>query len=1284
LSKYLPAVLWFLAFRLAVALGTDGPTTVTVGVYQDKPLIFFDTSGRVKGIYADILEYVASRENLRLVYVPGTWPECLEKLKRGEIDLLAAIAYSPTRAKSFDFTSGTIVSSSGMVFVRKGREVKSILDLDGLTIAGVKGDFYLARLRRLLVRVGAECNIIEMEGDFPDVLALVRKGEADAGVVSRLFALSHTISLAPTPIMIGPAELRFAAPKGKGRWLLTVLDRHLAAMKKNPHSIYYQSLEHWLSKAERRGFPPWLLWALGILAAAALLAAAISIFLKIQVRARTAELAAKNRQLKRERDFANNLIQSAPAYYVAISPDGKTIMMNKVMLDVLGYSEEEVIGTDYLSTFVPEDDRPKLAEVFRRLVEKAEPTVNENRILARDGRERLVEWHGCPVFHEDGRLLFFFGLGIDITERRSTEEALRRSEREKEMILATVSELIIFQSSDHRIIWANRAAAESLGLSPEQIVGRYCFELWHGRDKVCEGCPVARAFETLSPQEGEIVTPDRRVWWIKGYPVEEENGQVVGAVEVILDISRRKRAEQEREGLARLGKRLAGEPSVEGIAGIVREETLELFDWDAFYFAVRRSNEPSFRIVSFADTVEGERKIFPTREWPATSLSKPVRAVLHGTGVLINRSPGNPEPRMSRFGNKERPSASMVFAPIRSGEHTIGVVSVQSYTHDRYSEEDLAALQRIADTTAPALERAFLGETERRTRMIAETVAKATVRYLETGSLQELAQKIADEAVRIMDARLAIVMDFDTEKSNRRRPRIIAIAGEDWDRPESRQLAERIRGEIAEKGFYPANWSATLLLAAMQEGVSFFANAPETEMSWVGDLFPGFPSLESFLAVPSRAGDEIVGIVALANRPGGFSDAEVREMETLASMIALAMRAARSESERIEVERRLHEAMKMEAIGRLAGGIAHDFNNLLTTIGGYAELGLDSAYQPERTRRCFSEILDASERAASLTKQLLAFSRRQPLEPKVVNLNHILSNIERLLGRLIGENIELVTLPADDLWPVRVDPGQIEQVLANLAVNARDAMPEGGKLIIEARNVRLDEHYARSHAGVTPGEYVMLAVTDTGCGMTDEVKAHLFEPFFTTKEPGKGTGLGLATCYAIVERNGGHIWVYSEPGKGTTFKIYLPRARGEPAPFPARETAGEAPRGSETILLVEDEPSLRSLAAEILRNQGYEVIEASGGDEALRLSEQGATSKIDLLLTDVIMPGMGGEVLAERLKAARPGIKVLFVSGHPDDAIARDGVIEPEVAFLQKPFTPVALARKVREVLDGR
>jgi len=381
------------------------------------------------------------------------------------------------------------------------------------------------------------------------------------------------------------------------------------------------------------------------------------------------------------------------------------------------------------------------------------------------------------------------------------------------------------------------------------------------------------------------------------------------------------------------------------------------------------------------------------------------------------------------------------------------------------------------------------------------------------------------------------------------------------------------------------------------------------------------------------------------------------------------------------LEQQFFQAQKMEAVGRLAGGIAHDFNNLLTVITSYSELLLEDLGADDPKRDDVAQIRKASESAAALTRQLLAFSRQQVLQPQVLDLNETVAGTEKLLKRLIGEDVQLATVLAPDLGRAVVDPGQLEQIIMNLAVNARDAMPEGGRLTIETANMDMDAAYVQDHPPARAGRYVMLAVSDTGTGMDASTQAHIFEPFFTTKASGKGTGLGLATVYGIVKQSGGFIWVYSELGHGTTMKIYFPWA-GEPAERGAAAPASRPRPGTETVLVVEDAPSVRSVIRQALERYGYTVLEAPDGETALQLAAK-HHGPIHLLLTDVVMPGVSGRQLADRLVHLRPGVKVLYASGYTDDAILHHGMLEPGIAYLQKPFTRDALALKVRALLDG-
>ncbi len=493
-------------------------------------------------------------------------------------------------------------------------------------------------------------------------------------------------------------------------------------------------------------------------------------------------------------------------------------------------------------------------------------------------------------------------------------------------------------------------------------------------------------------------------------------------------------------------------------------------------------------------------------------------------------------------------------------------------------------------------------------------------------------------------------------------------------------LAGRTTDERSVRFRRGAHWHEALQLPR-PDGTRWTMLPDQTRYDWREDH--SVPIGRGWIAyTPIRSSDGPVGV--LVNDSAGSGGPMLESAQELAavfgSLLGNVIQRKRMEQALRESEEALRQSQKLEAVGRLAGGVAHDFNNMLAVINGYSELLLETEDLDGSIRAGLLEIRKAGQRAASLTRQLLAFSRKQVLAPRVLDLNDVVANIEKMLHRLIGEDVELVTRRGAGLGQVRADPGQVEQVLLNMAVNARDAMPHGGQLTIETVNVRLDRRYARRNPGVRPGAYVALFVTDTGLGMDEATRARLFEPFFTTKELGKGTGLGLATVYGIVQQSGGHVEVESAPGAGSTFRVYLPRVDRVADQDAEEDAPASVPTGTETILLVEDEQMVRGLLDNLLQLSGYTVLEASHGGEALLLCEQ-HDGPIHLLVTDVVMPGMSGRELADRLSRRRPTLKVLYMSGYTDDAVLRHGLEEEGAALLQKPFNTEHLAQKVREVL---
>lgn len=497
--------------------------------------------------------------------------------------------------------------------------------------------------------------------------------------------------------------------------------------------------------------------------------------------------------------------------------------------------------------------------------------------------------------------------------------------------------------------------------------------------------------------------------------------------------------------------------------------------------------------------------------------------------------------------------------------------------------------------------------------------------------------------------------------------------------------AEALAAELRGGGFEPVMRSVNGM-AAIQAALN--------EEDWdiaIADFQPGCGAIEA-LKLVQEAGIDLPLIVVspkvkdadvLAVLKAGAADHMTRgNLMRLNAAVERELRSAKMRRDRTKLEEQFRQSQKMEAVGRLAGGVAHDFNNLLTIITGYSDLLLSGFDLMDSQRSALEQIRRSAERGGALTNQLLSFSRRQPMETRIVRLNQLVMHIEKMLRRLIGEDVELVVIPAAGTDAVEADPGRLEQVIMNLAVNARDAMPAGGKLTIETATVTLDEAFSARQVGVAPGRYALLTITDSGVGMDEETQSHLFEPFFTTKKVGRGTGLGLATAYGIVRQSGGAIRFESELGKGTRVNVYLPLALvTEPEPEAAPQRL--APGGAETVLVVEDEARVRKLIVDVLSSHGYTVIEATRGEEAIRLCKR-KNCKIDLAVLDVVMPEMSGPDLAQRITPVCPGIRLLYISGYTDEAVVHHGIPESGAAFLQKPFLPDALLRKVRESLDTR
>lgn len=924
-------------------------------------------------------------------------------------------------------------------------------------------------------------------------------------------------------------------------------------------------------------------------------------------------------------------------------------------------------------------------------------------------------------------------------ERTRVRRELQQSETRFRTVVESLGEGVVITDMTDKIVYVNSRMAEISGYPAEELVGRNCCDvlfpadLWPAisewrSERVAEGaddCYEIQLMRKCGP----------RFWAeVKATPYRDSRGEIAGTLAAVTDISDRMRAEREREVFSRLGLQLAGVDSLHKTGNVVRAITEELWAWDAFLLSVRQAGEAVFRTIVAVDTIDGEKRLLPQSEYSAATHLH-LKTVLVGIALLTNRTVEDPGPTLPRFGDVSRPSASLLHVPVRVGLNVVGILSIQSYTPYFFDEHDRDLLQRVADAIGPALEHcraeAALRESEEKYRLVVESVNDGIAisqerkfiflnrRFAEMlgftqgellmksfrdictadglqivekrRELRRMGQAVPERYETIFRTKGGDELHVEASVSTIHylgKPATFGVFRDIMERKRAEQTLARLAAAIEQSSeaivITDTDWTIQYVNPAFEK-ITGYSCEEAIGQRPRALLDSGMHDDAYYESLKRKLADGQVWSGQFINRR---KDGTTYEEETVISPIRDAsgrvinyVTAKHDVTQQRALEVQLRQSQKMEAIGLLAGGIAHDFNNLLVAIMGYSELVLSSVPPGDPMKADVEEILKASERAASLTRQLLAFSRRQVLQPQILDLNEVVMSVDKLLRRLIGENIRLVTIPASNLGLVNADPGQIEQVIINVAINARDAMASGGKLTIETSNAAFDETYASRHVALKPGPYVMLAISDTGHGMDSPTLARIFEPFFTTKSLGQGTGLGLATVYGIVKQTGGEILVSSELGKGTTFKICLPRIDNPQETEDSAASRARDSMGSETILVVEDEEVIRTLARRVLEKQGYRVLEACDGSEALALTEQ-HRGNIDLLVSDVVMPGLSGRELAEKLKSFRPALKTLFVSGYTDDAIVRHGVLEPGTAFLQKPFMPDSLVHKVREVLD--
>jgi two-component system cell cycle sensor histidine kinase/response regulator CckA len=987
------------------------------------------------------------------------------------------------------------------------------------------------------------------------------------------------------------------------------------------------------------------------------------------------------------------------------------------------------------------DDRERVLADEKRSHETGEPFDCAYRMFARDGRVMWFRDRAAVVRDDDGKSLYLHGVMLDVTEAKEAEEALARLSRQNELILNSAGAGIFGIDIQGNQTFVNQAAANMLGYEPEELAGRNGHAFWHhskadGSPYPVEECPIYAVLHDGISRQGSD-----EVFWRKdgsSFPVEfmstpiREDGELVGAVVTFRDVTERKRAEtaqrqvEERfrsifenaiEGFFQTTPdggyvsinpalaRMYGYSSPEQLAGSVNDIGRQV------YVDPARRDEFK-RIMEQYGVVENFEYQVYRKDGVKIWLSENARAVRDADGKLLYYEGTVEDITELRRSQAER---EVTFEIIHGLNVTTNLDELLGLIHQSLKKVLPAENCFVAmyDSAADMFHFPFFADQFDSAPPPQKVGRSCTAYVFRTGRPMLIPQKVFDQLAEQGEVELVgtpspawlgvplrtpsatmgvlVVQHYEDERAYTERDLefLASVGGQiamaiERKRAETALRESEARLRVLVEQLPAVLWTTDKELrftSSLGAGLARLGLKPNEVVGM--SLFDYFEtSDQGFLPITAHrraiAGEPVTFHVEWS---GGSYACHAEPLRGADGEPVGAICMALDVTDRKQLEAQLRQAQKMEAVGRLAGGIAHDFNNLLMVIQGYTELLLNSMGESDPLRRNAEQIHQAAERAASLTHQLLAFSRKQVLAPKVLNINSVVADMEKMLRRLIGEDIELITMMPSGLWQVKADRSQIEQVILNLAVNARDAMPRGGKLTIETGNVELDNQYSHQHAVVTPGHYLMLAVTDTGVGMDPETQAHVFEPFFTTKEKGRGTGLGLATVYGVVKQSGGYVWVYSEPGQGTTFKVYLPRVEEAVGPHERRREAAAPRRGSETILLVEDEKGVRELAREYLEHIGYTVLAAQSSTEALEIV-QSHSGQIHLMLTDVVMPGASGRELADQVAQLRPKMKVLFMSGYTDRAIVHHGILAPDTILLQKPFTLNTLACKLREILD--
>jgi PAS domain S-box-containing protein len=993
-----------------------------------------------------------------------------------------------------------------------------------------------------------------------------------------------------------------------------------------------------------------------------------------QLQQQLEELEKSRNELAESQARYRSLVENINDVIFRLNAEGEITYLSPVATRVTGHTPEECIGQPFAKFIHPDDLAFVRASFERTVADQLEPV--EFRVLDKTGAVRYVRVSGRPMM-EEGRVVGLTGVLTDITERKRAEETIRQLADYQSALLYNAPYMVISATKDGIITTINPMAARSLGYSAEECIGKLTPAVFHDPNEVAEraqvltaelGVPVAPGFEVFIAKARCGLADENEWTYIRKdssrFPVllsvtalRDSYQNIIGFMGIASDITERKRTE------AALEKRILSlTQPLETSEGIAFEELFNLEDiqhlQDMFAEACG--------VASIITHVDGTPITKPSNFCSLCidiirKTDKGLKNCYCSDAVIGRHNVGGPIVQPCLSGGLWDAGSSITVGGRHVANWLIGQVRNETQNEEEiveYAREIGADEQafRMAYRKVPVMSRERFEHVAQMLFAIANQLS--TVAYQNILQARFIAEhRRAEDALRDSEKKYRCIVDTANEG--------IWVIGPDT-------LTTWVNGQMADL----LGCAAVEMLGHPLTDFMFEEDVPDHQRKME---YRRQGVSEHYEHRFRRKDGQTVWTLASATP---ILDEQHRYQGSFGMFTDITERK-RAEEEQAKLRQHLQQAQKMETVGQLAGGVAHDFNNILGIINGCSEILLGKTGLNEANRGYVEQILTAGQRAASLTRQLLAFSRKLVLQPQVFRLNVLIEGFGKMLRRLIGDEIEVRTILDPNLDSVNADPSQMEQVLLNFCINARDAMPEGGSITIETSNVDVDEAMAAQHFSIAPGRYVKLTVSDTGVGMDKETLSHVFEPFFTTKGPEHGTGLGLATVYGIVKQSGGHVWAYSEPGQGSIFSVYLPATTEQVQGREQEPMRREITRGSETILLVEDSASLRALLRELVEDRGYTVLEAEDGESAIQIAER-YKGNIALLLTDVSLPKLKGPALAKVLQREKPGIRVLFMSGYAANEIASQDEAQPRTAFLQKPFSAEALAGKIRELLDRR